>query len=40
LMMEEETNTEFKQKLLDGLILILDPMNIKIRKWILEKMAC
>ena len=40
LMMEEETNTEFKQKLLDGLILILDPMNIKIRKWIVEKMAC
>ena len=40
LMMEEEINTEFKQKLLDGLILILDPMNIKIRKWILEKMAC
>jgi hypothetical protein len=40
LMMEEETNTEFKQKLLAGLILILDPMNIKIRKWILEKMAC
>lgn len=40
LMMEEEMNTEFKQKLLDGLILILDPMNIKIRKWILEKMAC
>jgi len=40
LMMEEETNTEFKQKLLDGLTLILEPMNIKIRKWILEKMAC
>jgi len=40
LMMAEETNTEFKQKLLDGLILILEPMNIKIRKWILEKMAC
>ena len=40
LMMEEETNTEFKQKLLDGLTLILYPMNIKIRKWILEKMAC
>jgi len=40
LMMEEETNTEFKQKLLDGLTLILEPMDIKIRKWILEKMAC
>ena len=40
LMMEEETNTEFKQKLLDGLTLILEPMNIEIRKWILEKMAC
>ena len=40
LMMEEETNSEFKQKLLDGLTLILEPMNIKIRKWILEKMAC
>ena len=40
LMMEEETNTEFKQKILEGLILILDPMNVKIRKWILEKMAC
>ena len=40
LMMEEEINTEFKQKLLDGLTLILDPMDIKIRKWILEKMAC
>ena len=40
LMMEEELNTEFKQKLLDGLTLILEPMNIKIRKWILEKMAC
>ena len=40
LMMEEEMNTEFKQKLLDGLTLILEPMNIKIRKWILEKMAC
>ena len=40
LMMEEETNTEFKQKLLAGLTLILEPMNIKIRKWILEKMAC
>jgi hypothetical protein len=40
LMMEEETNTEFKQKLLDGLTLILEPMNVKIRKWILEKMAC
>ena len=40
LMMEEEMNTEFKQELLDGLTLILEPMNIKIRKWILEKMAC
>jgi len=40
LMMEEETNTEFKQKLLDGLTLMLYPMNIKIRKWIMEKMAC
>jgi len=40
LMMEEETNTEFKQKLLDGLVLILEPMNVKIRKWIMEKMAC
>lgn len=40
LLMEEETNTEFKQKLLEGLILILEPMNIKIRKWIMEKMAC
>ncbi len=40
LMMEEEINTEFKQKLLDGLTLILEPMNIEIRKWILEKMAC
>ena len=40
LMMEEEINTEFKQKLLDGLTLILEPMDIKIRKWILEKMAC
>jgi len=40
LIMEEETNTEFKQKLLDGLVLILEPMNVKIRKWIMEKMAC
>jgi len=40
LMMEVETNTEFKKNLLDGLILILEPMNIKIRKWIMEKMAC
>ena len=40
LMMEEEINTEFKQKLLDVLTLILEPMDNKIRKWILEKMAC
>jgi len=40
LMMEKETNDNFKQKLLDGLTLILEPLNIKIRKWIMEKMAC
>ena len=40
LLMEVEANTEFKQKLLGGLILILEPMNVKIRKWILEHMAC
>ena len=40
LLMEQETNTEFKEKILSGLILILEPMNIKIRKWIVEKMAC
>jgi len=40
MMMEEETNTEFRQKLLEGLTLILQPMNVKIRKWIMEKMAC
>jgi len=40
MMMEGETNTEFRQKLLEGLTLILQPMNVKIRKWIMEKMAC
>ena len=40
LLMEQETNTEFKEKILSGLILILEPMNVKIRKWIVEKMAC
>jgi hypothetical protein len=40
MMMEEETNTEFRQKLLEGLTLVLQPMNVKIRKWIMEKMAC
>ena len=39
-MMEEETNTEYIGKYLDGLTLILEPMNIKIRKWIMEKLAC
>tara|TARA_B110000037_G_scaffold221892_1_gene294475 strand:+ start:438 stop:1091 length:654 start_codon:yes stop_codon:yes gene_type:complete len=39
-MMEEETNTEYIKKYLDGLTLILEPMNIKIRKWIIEKLAC
>uniref|UniRef100_A0A6C0C4K9 Uncharacterized protein n=1 Tax=viral metagenome TaxID=1070528 RepID=A0A6C0C4K9_9ZZZZ len=40
LILEEEDNTIFKQKILNGLTLILEPMNIKIRKWIMEKMAC
>lgn len=40
MMMEEETNSLFKQKMLEGLILILEPMNVEIRKWIMEKMAC
>ena len=40
MMMEGETNTEFRQNLLGGLTLILQPMNVKIRKWIMEKMAC
>ena len=40
LLMEAEANTDFKQKLLDGLILILEPMNVQIRKWIMEHMAC
>ena len=40
LIMEEETNSDFKQKLLDGLVLMLEPMNVKIRKWIMEHMAC
>ena len=40
IMMEEETNTEYIDKYLDGLTLILEPMNIKIRKWIMEKLAC
>ena len=39
-MMEGETNTEYIKKYLDGLTLILEPMNIKIRKWIIEKLAC
>jgi len=40
MMMEEETNSLFKQKMLEGLILILEPMNVEIRKWIMDKMAC
>lgn len=40
LMMEEEQNTEHVDNYLHGLILILEPMNIKIRKWIMEKLAC
>ena len=40
MIMEDETNTDFKQQMLDGLVLILEPMNVKIRKWIMEKMAC
>jgi hypothetical protein len=40
LMMEEEQNTEHVDNYLNGLILILEPMNIKIRKWIMEKLAC
>ena len=39
-MMEKETNTEYIGKYLNGLTLILEPMNIKIRKWIIEKLAC
>ncbi len=40
MMLEDEENSLFKQKMLEGLILILEPMNVKIRKWIMEKMAC
>ena len=40
LMMEKEKNTEYRENYLNGTILILEPMNIKIRKWIIEKLAC
>ena len=40
LMMEKEKNTEYTENYLNGTILILEPMNIKIRKWIIEKLAC
>ena len=40
LLMEEEANTDFKEKLLNGLVLMLEPMNIKIRKWIMQELAC
>ena len=39
-LIEEETNTEFQQSYLQGLIKLLEPMDIKIRKWIVEKLAC
>ena len=39
-LMEEETNSEFIGKYLNGLLLILAPMDIKIRKWISEKLTC
>jgi len=40
IMMAEESNTEYIEKYLNGLLLLLDPMDIKIRKWIVEKLAC
>lgn len=40
IMMEKESNDKFIEKYLNGLILILEPMDIKIRKWIVEKLAC
>jgi len=40
IMMEEESNTDFVEKYLNGLLLILEPLDIKIRKWIVENLAC
>ena len=40
ILMEKETNSEFIEKYLNGLLLILGPMDIKIRKWISEKLTC
>jgi len=39
-LMEHEANSEFIEKYLNGLLLILVPMDIKIRKWISEKLTC
>lgn len=39
-LMEQEANSEFIEKYLNGLLLILAPMDIKIRKWISEKLTC
>ena len=39
-LMEVEINTEFVKNYLNGLILILEPMNVIIRKWIGEKLVC
>lgn len=40
LLLIEETNEENINNCLDGLLLILEPMNGKIRKWIREKLTC
>ena len=40
LLLIEETNEENINNCLDGLLLILEPMNRKIRKWIREKLTC
>jgi len=39
-LMEVEINTEFVKNYLNGLILVLEPMNVIIRKWIGEKLVC
>ena len=39
-MIESEQNSEFREHYAEGLKIILKPMEVNIRKWIVEKLAC
>ena len=39
-ILEEETNEENKKQYLNGLLIIMNPTNDSIRKWIRDKLTC